>query len=126
MAALRAYATQITTDGPFFALSNNVGESRGATSSTGSSRASAASRRGRARDRPVRRGLRRLGLAGLALLCLLVGAVTGARHGRACTSLVLGPGAWVPPSRGGRVALPPGWWTRLAFALGWVAAWSAG
>ena len=25
MAALRAYPTQITTDGPFFALSNNVG-----------------------------------------------------------------------------------------------------
>jgi N-acetyl-1-D-myo-inositol-2-amino-2-deoxy-alpha-D-glucopyranoside deacetylase len=25
MAAMRAHATQITTDGPFFALSNNVG-----------------------------------------------------------------------------------------------------
>ncbi len=25
MAALKAHATQITTDGPFFALSNNVG-----------------------------------------------------------------------------------------------------
>ena len=31
MAALRAHATQITVDGPFFALSNNVGESVWAT-----------------------------------------------------------------------------------------------
>ncbi len=31
MAAMRAHATQITVDGPFFALSNNVGESVWAT-----------------------------------------------------------------------------------------------
>ena len=38
MRALAAHATQVMVDGPFFALSNNIGHAPWATSTTGSSR----------------------------------------------------------------------------------------
>lgn len=55
----------------------------------------------------------------VALGLLVVGAVTGvatvALHGL-WWGLALGAAATLVTLR----ALPPGWWTRLAFALGWV------
>ena len=65
--------------------------------------------------------MRRLGHAGLGLLCLLVGAGSGlaavAVH-REPWGWALGVGAAVAAV----VALPPTWWGRLAFCLGWAAA----
>ena len=118
MAALRAHATQITTDGPFFALSNNVGSAawgiefyrlvKGEQGPGG---------RGRPRGRPVRRG--RMRFAGAALL-----VARGRRHragDRGCCTRSGGGSCWRPRPpwpRWSRSAA--GWLTRLPFALGWV------
>ena len=65
--------------------------------------------------------MRGLGHAVLALLCLLVGAASGlaavAVH-REPWGWALGVGAAVAAA----LALPPTWWGRLAFCLGWAAA----
>jgi hypothetical protein len=65
--------------------------------------------------------VRALGHAGLALLCLLVGAACGL----AAVAVHHEPWGWplgVAAAVAGALALPPTWWGRLAFCLGWAGA----
>ena len=122
MAALRAHATQITIDGPFFALSNNVGNEvwgiefyriakgeRGALDEDGLETDLFAGLAAEAATRARRRR------------CCWPARSPGSRPSR-CTScwwgLVLAAAAVAarPWSR-----CRAGWWTRLAFVVGLVA-----
>ena len=124
MAALAAHATQITTDGPFFALSNNVGTTawgiefyRIAKGQRGTAQ------RGRPRDRPVRGcvdALRAKPSAPrthrAALLCLILGLVVG------LSSVALHHYWWglllaIAATSAAAYALPAGWWARMPFAI---------
>ena len=114
MAAMRAYPTQITLDGPFFALSNNVGSRPGDTRASASRRADGA-RWTRPGSRPTcSPASRHAGVDGarLAPLMLMAGLATGvltvAVHQR-WWSLALGVGVALLLL----VAAPRGWWTRL-------------
>ena len=123
---MEAHATQITVDGPFFALSNNIGNQVWGTEFYRMAKgAPGPVERGRPRDRPVRRARlsRRVTPVRGTSAALLVGAV----------------GRRSPPSRVHRSLFPLGaagrarhdvavpWWllrsrrpgTAASFAVGW-------
>ena len=117
--ALRAYPTQVTTDGPFFALSNNVGTTawgiefyrivkgeRGELDATGS--------------RPISSPGSELRF--LAALGLLLGGAGTAVATVAAARPRVGLRARRRRRRRPRSSrCQPGWWSRLAFVVGWVA-----